>query len=131
MKKTEAAKKTGNLVDVRTRARVSIFDRYFSTEQQVQIIRLQSAGDFEGITESEAVDKTIATLAAAALYALGLDPISEDALSRISDVVYGEESGFSADLFNAINDRWQTAEIWTKRQRDAELGEVPLKGRAA
>lgn len=119
--KTNAARKPLTLADVQRGA--SIFDRYFSIEQQAQINRLQSAGDFEGITETEAVNKTIATLAAAALYVLGLDPLAEQALVRFSEVVYGAEAGFSADLFNAMNDQWQTAEIWTLRQRAAELGE--------
>lgn len=127
--KTTKKKSPLTLADVQRGA--CIFDRYFAIEQQQQIVRLMKAGDFEGITESEAIDKTLATLAAAGLYVLGLDPLSEQALCRLSEVVYGAESGFSADLFNAINDRWQAAEIWTMRQRGAELGEVPLKGRAA
>jgi hypothetical protein len=126
--KKPAASKPLTLADVQRGA--SIFDRYFSIEQQAQINRLQSAGDFEGETESEAIGKTIATLAAAGLYVLGLDPLSEQALSRLGEVVYGAESGFSAEIFNSINDQWQTADIWTLRQRAAELGEASCSVKA-
>ena len=99
----------------------SIYDRYFSIEQQAQIGRLQVACDFEGATESEAIGKTIATLAAAALWVLGLDPLSRDSFERISDVVLGK--AVDADYYNELNDKWEFAENWTKKQRAAELGE--------
>jgi hypothetical protein len=106
-----------------------IFDR-FSREQQIQISRLTRAGEFEDADGSPTFDWTIVELAAVGLYVLGLDRLSEDAVSRLSKVVYGEEKSFEADLFNAINDEWGTAEAWTKQQRRDELAES-LKGRAA
>ena len=119
------------LADVQRRA--SIFDRYFSIEQQAQINRLQSAGDFEGETESEAVEKTIATLAAAGLWILGLDTLSQDAFCRLAEVVFGNEANAAYNRIVDVigNDAREAGEKWTLRQRAAELGEVPLKGRAA
>lgn len=73
---------------------------HFSIEQRAQIRRLSRAGDFEGTTEDEAIAETIAWLAEAALYVLGLDPIAYTALDRVAEAVYGE-SGFASDLFNA------------------------------
>lgn len=106
----------------------SIFDRYFSVEQQAQINRLQEAGDFEGETESEAVRKTIATLAAAALFMFGLDPIARDAFDRVSLVVFEDED---SNLINAIiNEPAQAGEKWTRAQRAAELGETPRSAKA-
>ncbi len=107
----------------------SIFDRYFSVEQQAQINRLQNACDMEGATESEAIDKTIAVLAQAALWVLGLDPLSRDSFERISDVVLGKS--VDADYYNALNDQWEAADNWTLAQRAAELGEEPRSAKAA
>ena len=109
-------------------AGISIFDRYFSVEQQVQINRLENACDFEGRTEREAHDKTIATLAQAALWVLGLDPLSRDSFERISDVVLGK--AVDADYYNALNDQWHAADNWTLAQRAAEIGETPRSEKA-
>lgn len=97
-----------------------IFDR-FSQEQQIQISRLTRAGGFEDTDGSSTADWTITELASLGLYALGLDRLSEDAASQLATVVYGKESSFEADLFNAINSEWGTAESWTKQQRADEL----------
>jgi uncharacterized protein (DUF488 family) len=107
----------------------SIFDRYFAIEQQQQICRLQSAGDFEGPTESEAIDKTIATLAAAALYVFQLDPIAADSFDRISKVVGTSE--IDDGIINAcINEVHDVAVAWTRERRAAEIGESPRSAKA-
>jgi hypothetical protein len=119
-RKPVSSKEPVTLAEVQRGA--SIFDRYFSIEQQAQINRFQVAGDFEGETESEAVEKTIATLATAALWVLGLDPLSRDSFERISDIVLGK--GADADVYNEMaNGPWDAAEEWTKAQRKAEIGE--------
>jgi hypothetical protein len=58
----------------------------FSAEQRTQIHRLMRAGKFS----SE--DETIAALAAAALYVLGLDPLAGDELCRLTKVISGSNS---------------------------------------
>jgi hypothetical protein len=109
-------------------AGISIFDRYFSVEQQAQINRLQVACGFEGATERDEHDKTIATLAQAALWVLGLDPLSDDAFTRISDIVLGK--GVDAEISNDLFDRQLIAQDWTKKQRAAEIGEEPRSAKA-
>jgi hypothetical protein len=124
-RKPVSSKEPVTLAEVHQR-HCSIFDRYFSVEQQAQINRLQVAGDFEGETESEAVDKTIATLAATALYILGLDPLADENLYRLSEIVFGANSGFPSHLFNSFaSEDWLKAGDWTKEQRAAEIGETP------
>jgi hypothetical protein len=117
-KVVDAIVKKGDAERMRVaRAGASIFDRYFSVEQQAQIFRLQSACNFEGDT---GVGKTIAELAQAALFVFGLDPISRDAFDRFSLVVFEDED---SNLINdIINEPAQAGEKWTKAQRKAELG---------
>jgi hypothetical protein len=109
-------------------APVPILD-HFSIEQRAQIRRLSRAGDFEGTTEAQATDETIAWLAEAALYVFGLDPIARRAFDRVSEAAGTNE--VDDDTINAIINEMQTAgEAWTQRRRDNER-EAALKGRAA
>ncbi|GEM_PF-2485936 len=102
----------------------SIFDR-FSTEQQTQIYRLVTAGNFQD------EDEVIETLAAAALAVFALDPLSEDEFCRVAEVVFGANSETTTDILGISRNegRW-AAEEWTRRQRNAERP-VAMKGRAA
>lgn len=107
-----------------------IADR-FSTEQRIQIRRLMLAGGFDGCTKDEADEETIAWLAEAALYVLGLDPFADGAFCRLSEVVAGANSdAFSAVTECAWNEGGQAGAAWTNQQRDAER-EAALNGRAA
>ena len=103
-----------------------IFDR-FSTEQQVQIDRLVRSGNFHDD------DDVIETLAAAALFTLGLHPLADDSFCRLSETVFNEDGGGAAyDGITgiALNEARMAGEAWTKKQRNAEHP-VAMKGRAA
>jgi hypothetical protein len=103
----------------------------FSTEQRVQIRRLMLAGDFEGCTKDEADEETIAWLAKAALFVLGLDPFADGAFCRLSEVVAGANSDAYGGVTEcAWNEGGAAGAAWTNNQRDAER-EAALKGRAA
>jgi len=107
-------------------APVEIFDR-LSTEQQVQIDRLVRSGNFQDD------DDVIETLAAAALFTLGLDPLADDSFCRLSEVVFnGDGGGAAYDGITGIarNEARMAGEAWTKKQRNAEHP-VPMKGKAA
>ncbi|HEX7604828.1 MAG TPA: hypothetical protein VF316_24585 [Polyangiaceae bacterium] len=103
-----------------------IFDR-FSTEQQVQIDRLVRASDFQD------EDEVIETLAASALFTLGLDPLADDAFCRLSSVVFDGNGGgeaYDGITLLARSEAREAGESWTKKQRNAERP-VAMKGRAA
>lgn len=107
-----------------------IIDR-FSAEQRIQIRRLMLAGDFDGCTKDEADEETIAWLAKAALYVLGLDPFEDGAFCRLSEVIAGADSdAYGAAVEMAGNEGGAAGAAWTNHQRDAER-EAALKGRAA
>jgi hypothetical protein len=116
----------------------SIFDRYFAIDQQQQIVRLMHAREAEGgPSEAEGgPDKTIATLAEAALYLFGLDPIAEEAFYRISEVVLGTYNNDGHDLsptakiLEGTDESRALGAAWTLRQRAAELGETPREKKA-
>ncbi|HEY3349827.1 MAG TPA: hypothetical protein VGM13_08660 [Thermoanaerobaculia bacterium] len=117
--------RTTPVTDADLRAALPIFERYFSAEQQAQIMRLRDAGQFEGKTTKEADEKTIATLAGVGLYVLGLDPLADGDLDRLSEVVLGADSDLPTAIFNALaNEEWLKAGDWTKKRRAAELGET-------
>lgn len=100
----------------------------FSEEQRLQIRRLTDAGGFSTSGGSSTCDKTIATLAAAALFVFGLDPIARDDFDRVSIVVYGDGAEDEYLINVLINE--DAGEKWTSKQRKAER-EAALKGRAA
>src|SRR5450830_729994 len=94
-------------------ARPKIAD-HFSIEQLAQIRRLSRAGDFEGTTEAEAIEETIAWLAEAALFVFGLDPIARRAFDRISEAAGTDEA--DENIINGIINEMQTAgEAWTQK----------------
>jgi hypothetical protein len=99
----------------------------FSEEQRIQIGRLTDAGGFSTSGGSSTCDETIATLAAAALFVFGLDPIARDAFDQVSSVVYGDGGG--GEIINVVINE-QAGEKWTANQRKAER-EAQLKERAA
>jgi hypothetical protein len=108
------------------RQRVGIIDR-LSIEQQVQVGRLGRAGGFEGTTPRERDEETIYTLAAAALHIFGLDQVAEDAVCRISEVVFGNDNKGGSELSTcgkileaAGNDAREAGVEWTRKQRAVE-----------
>jgi hypothetical protein len=108
-------------------ARLRVLE-HLSEEQRLQITRLEHALTAEGKPCDHG--ETIAALAAAALWVLGLDPVSRDSFERFSDVVLKDE-GVDGSIWEEMsNGPWGVAERWTKAQRVAER-EAALKGRAA
>ena len=94
---------------------------HLSGEQRLQIRRLERVLACD-------VGETIATLAGAALFMFGLDPVARDAFDVVSGAVFDGDDG---DLINAvINEPAQLGEKWTAQQRRHER-EQALKGRAA
>ena len=107
-------------------APIPILD-HFSIEQRAQIRRLSRAGDFEGTTEAQATDETIAWLAEAALFVFGLDPIARRAFDRISEAP-GTNKADENIINGIINEMQEAGDSWTQRRRDNER---EAKGRAA
>lgn len=106
----------------------AILDR-FSAEQQIQIRRLASDLKLEqGAFGSD--DETIATLAGAALFVFGLDPIARGSYSSIASVVFGNPM-IDDEIRSPIGDNEvrQAGNYWTGQHRDAER--KMFKGRAA
>ncbi len=126
--------------DEETLKRIAAQERMFmrfSDEQRTQIGRLTRAGGFTTSSGSSTCDETIKLLAEAALCLFGLDPISEEAVYRISEVVFGHDNNGGSELSTcgkmleaAGNDAREAANAWTLAQR-AEERAAALKGRAA
>jgi len=89
----------------------------FSAEQRIQVRRLTRCLEAE-TGKPHDTDAVIATLAAAALFVFGLDPIARDAYDVVSSAVFDGDDG---DLINTlINEPAQSGEKWTAQQRRFE-----------
>lgn len=92
----------------------------FSEEQLIQIRRLVLSGKFEGRTKEEAADEVIYTLAAAALWTLGLDPLAQDKWDLLSEEVFENEKVDTEIRSSVVNEVRESAGEWTMRQRARE-----------